>query len=168
MKQQEEAETRRKTEIDKKKVRLRELLSELKDLNEAIAVSEYKDVNTIDYSTKTQIPDSALFITVGEHREINPEYIPYLPYIDLSYVDSTNLKVSGIDWSNTNISIDPQKVFMKDLSNAKFSDANIVFKSFDECNLAGTDISDEKDSTLTDNIIVDENTKLPETNKRAV
>ena len=43
-----------------------------------------------------------------------------------------------------------------------------LFKNIDECNLSGTDISDEKDSTITENIIVDENTKLPETNKRAV
>ena len=168
LKQREETELKRKELIEEKKEKLKSLLSELKELNEAISLSEYQDTSKVDYSTKTQIPESALIITVGEHREINPEYIPFLAYIDLSMLDSTNLKVSGIDWSNTNISIDPQKVFMKDLSYSKFSDENIVFKSFDECNLSGTDISDEKDSTITENIIVDENTKLPETNKRAV
>ena len=168
LKQKEEYENRRKEVIEDRRKRLLKLLGEIKELSENIAVNEYRDINNIDYSSKTQIPESVLLITVGEHKEINPEYIPYLPYIDLSYVDTTNLKVSGIDWSNTNISIDPQKVFMKDLSYSKFSDENIVFKSFDECNLSGTDISDEKDSTITENIIVDDNTKLPETNKRAV
>ena len=74
---------------------------------------------------------------------------------------SDNLKVSGIDFSETNINIDPQRVYNKDLSGCRFGDDNIVFKSFEGCNLSGCDISDERESMGIENAYYDENTKLP-------
>ena len=102
-----------------------------------------------------------LFIKVDDHLEINPYYLEYINFINFYHIPTDNLKVSHIDWSATNISIDPQTVYKKDLSYAKFSDANITFKSFAGCILIGTDISEEMDSIGIEDAITDETTKLP-------
>ena len=121
-----------------------------------------EEVDTVDNKkVRVRIPERELIITVKGRREVNPIYLPHINLIDFSFISSNNLKVSGIDWSKTNIQIDPQKVYKKDLSGCKFSDANIVWKNFDGCNLQNCDISDEVESKGFADIIVDENTKLP-------
>ena len=76
-------------------------------------------------------------------------------------IKSDRLKVSGIDFSNTNINIDPQLVYNRDLSNSIFDDNNFTFKSFKGCNLSGTDISKERDSVDYEEAIINDETMLP-------
>ena len=116
---------------------------------------------------RVRIPENELLVKVDDHLEIKEEYLPYLEQIDFVYIDGNNLKVSNIDWSKTNININPQTVYKKDLSYATFADNNIVFKDFNGCILIGTDISDEKGSYGYENAIIDEKTKLP-MNKRGL
>ena len=104
---------------------------------------------------------------VEDHFEFGEEYIKYLKYIDLSPIhELANLKVSGIDFRGTNIKINPQTVYKKDLSYAAFDDENISFKSFEGCILDGTDLSDDMNSFGFDKAAsTNSDTKLPERNK---
>ena len=84
-----------------------------------------------------------------------------MKFIDLSLLDVTNLKLSNLDLRDTNIRINPQIIFNKDLSNSKLSDSNVVWASFKDVDLRGADISDEKESYDIEYAIIDESTKLP-------
>ena len=135
----------------------------LKRIKELIS---FLQVNDIPNNLKISIPEDELIISVDDHLEINPFYIDYIDFINFNYIPTTNLKVSHIDWRGTNITIDPQTVYKKDLSYAKFNDNNITFKSFSGCNLTGTDISEELDSIGIEDAITDENTKVNQSNKQ--
>lgn len=85
----------------------------------------------------------------------------YNCFLDLHYLDFENVKVSGIDFSGTNATINPQKVYNKDMSNGiydgliftskDFSNVNISNSSFKGCNM---------DFALLDNAIVDDTTNI--------
>lgn len=107
------------------------------------------------------ITEELLYDEVDGHFEIKSIYLPFLKYLNLQLIDTTNLKVSNIDFRGSNITINPQKVFNKDLSYAKFDDENIRFGNFRGCDLRGTDISHESFFEGLDEAIIDENTKLP-------
>lgn len=53
-----------------------------------------------------------------------------LRMLDLSSVDLTGVDIRGIDFSNTNIHIDPQKVFNKDMTGVKA--VNVKFSPFSD------------------------------------
>ena len=111
-----------------------------------------------------KVDENLLFETVNDHFEVRSEFIPVLKFIDLSLVTPTNLKLSGIDWSETTLaSYNPQNAYNRDLSNAKFNDANL-FGDFTNCDLRGTDLKNEKWLIGIENAIIDENTILPEYN----
>ena len=96
-------------------------------------------------SDLSQIDRDVLIREVDDHFEINPEFLNQLRFLNLAYIDFTNVKVSGIDFSGSNASIDPQLVYKKDMSNGKydglsfttsdFSGVNITGASFDGCNM---------------------------------
>ena len=150
-KQRQEDLKEAQEELVKNLIRIKEIVAQLKEANIE---------SNID-SLRIRIPIEELYIKVDDHFEINPNYLEYINFINFYYVPTDNLKVSHIDWSGTNISIDPQTVYKKDLSYAKFNDDNIVFKSFASCILIGTDISEEKESIGIEDAIIDETTKLP-------
>lgn len=106
------------------------------------------------------ITEEILFERVDDHYEFNKDFIPHLKYINLSLLRTKNLKVSGIDFRGTNIRINPQEVYNKDLSNSKFDDDNII-GSFKGVNLCGSDISQESFPLDLDEAIIDDNTILP-------
>ncbi|MBP5656724.1 pentapeptide repeat-containing protein, partial [Candidatus Saccharibacteria bacterium] len=56
--------------------------------------------------------------------------------------------------------IDPQTVFGKNLSGARFNDGATTFGNFEGCDLTGCDLSEELESYGFDQAIMDENTKL--------
>jgi len=58
-------------------------------------------------------------------RMIKKEFIKVLKYLDLSNINCKNMIATDIDFRFTNIDIDPQKVFKKDLSYSRFGDNNI-------------------------------------------
>lgn len=97
---------------------------------------------------------------VNDHYEFKSSMIPLLKYIDIGIIPD-NVCVRGIDFRGTNIKIDPQTVYKKDLSYASFDDDNISFKSFEGCDLRGTDLSNEKESSIFIDAIIDDKTKLP-------
>ena len=116
------------------------------------------------------VPNDLLFKRVDDHFEINDTYKDNLKYIDLSNIDFTNVLVSGIDFTDTNITyFDPQTVFKKDLSYSSFGDIdnkdnNIpfsIYTDFNGVNLCGTVILGDSDFRFNlDGALTDENTKV--------
>ena len=151
----------RKLEAEELRNEIMENLIKIKDLSRKLEDSYIMDQYKLLSIPKVRLPDKELLINVDDHLEINPIYLEYLPYIDFTLIKSDKLKVSGIDFRKTNINIDPQKVYRKDLSFSKFNDNNIIFKSFAGCDMRGTDISEEKDSYDLEYAIIDLDTKLP-------
>ena len=77
------------------------------------------------YLHRIKITENILFHKKDDHYIIDNYYIPYLYLFDLSLIDFSNVDIRGIDFSNTNASIDLQKIYLKDASGCKFSDENI-------------------------------------------
>ena len=119
-----------------------------------------------DYIIIFNVPNEYLIHEVDDHFEFNDDVKNRLRFFNLEHINCFNLKVSGIDFRGTNMKIDPQLVYMKDLSYSSFDDCNIVFRSFEGCDLRGTDLSNELESLTIDGALIDENTKLPYSRKR--
>lgn len=126
-----------------------------------------KDCRLIEIKTgrrcekKINILMSLLILDVGDHKEFNPRLIPYLRFINLEWVKCDNLKLSRIDFTGTNIVIDPQKAWNKDLSYSVFDNINLQFVDFEGCNLNGADISKEDESNLDVKFFSNSDTKFP-------
>ena len=142
------------------------MFQKISDIDERLKELEYEEYYE-ETGNRKSVDLSELIITVDDHLEFNSQYVKYLKYIDLSTINEMpNIKVSGIDFSETNIKLDPQTVYKKDLSYSKFSDFNISFKSFEGCILDGTDLSDDKNCVDFDKAAsTNSDTKLPERNK---
>ena len=149
---------------EEKQDKIKELESQMLNMLDQIKVTSemYEQLSNKKMGKRVMIDNDLLLVKVDDHIEFNEKYIPYLKYIDLSIVSSENLKVSGIDFSETNIVINPQAVYNKDLSNSTFDNNNLIFASFDGCNLSGANLEKEKESLIFDNAIIDDATRLPE------
>ena len=115
------------------------------------------------------IEEDDLFITVEDHKEINPLYIEMglLKFINLSYVTFENVNVEGIDFRGCNdIGINPQLVYKKSLRNCNMEGIYISpFKDFTEVDIRGCKFSDDNNpktidrmNTTLDDAIYDETT----------
>ena len=62
-----------------------------------------------------------MFETIGDHKEMPSIVVMGLPIIDLSIVSFKGVKISGVDFTGTNIKLDPQEVYKKDLRNCNFT-----------------------------------------------
>jgi len=124
-------------------------------------------LNALNQKSKIGLPkinlDEKVFLEeINGHYEFKPRFIPYLKFIDLSGLLAVpNIKLSGIDFSETNLSYNPQLAYNKDLSYSKFSDINVAFKSLDGVNLIGTDMSRDKSCYDYDKAITNDETVLP-------
>lgn len=165
--------TKEKAENNKEvEKRYKDVLNKLNDLKNAIATLEMEKGNASKLLngllSSIIVPEELLIVRVGDHREFNPEFVSLLKFIDLSLVDCNNLKLSGHDLSETNIRFDPQTIYKKDLSYSKLADHNINWSSLKDVILIGTDIEDEKESYDIELAIIDDNTKLPKKNGKAL
>ncbi len=144
---------------------------EIKNLSERLNVlfsmynkmKGYTDKNNV---SKNEIALQFLLLDLGEHKEINSIFLLNngLQFVDLSLIDFTGVKVSGIDFSKTNANIDPQVVYNKDMSNGVYSGLSFNLKNFDGVNICGSDFTGcVMDLALNlENAIKDENTILPD------
>ena len=124
----------------------------------------YEEISNQKMGKRVPVELNQLLVKVDDHLEFNNKYIQYLKYIDLSLVPCDNLKVSGIDFRDTNMNVNPQVVFNKDLSNCSFDDNNIIWASFKGCNLSGANLENEQESQIFEDAITDERTILPQSN----
>ncbi len=141
----ENAEKNSKKKQEEKNQKKKDLLVQLKETIEAID-AEYSDNETIE-----RVRVGNIFVKVNDHLEINPLFINILKYIDLSLFPFTNVKVSNIDFRNTNVQLDPQTVYNKDLSNCNFEGIYIgPFMNFTSVNIIGCKFSDDNNPSTED------------------
>ena len=94
------------------------------------------------------ITESILFEEVGDHLKIRSKFVPLLRFLDLSYIDFSNVDIRYIDFRGTNAIIRPQNIYNKDASYAKFDDNNLPdFSNYKGVNLTGSEL-DENETTL--------------------
>ena len=122
-----------KEEITKEK---EEVFEQIRVLNEKLS-----EIDNTKYHSII-IDSSMLFDEYEDHKEIKSEYINELVYLDLSNINFDEVKVSGLDLSNTNISLNPQTVYNKDMSNGCYDGVKFINNNFTGVN---TDNSSFKD-----------------------
>jgi hypothetical protein len=151
---------------DSKKDKAESIIKAIAGLSESIRLySDFADESMLEKLYHTvQIDEDTLFEKVDDHFVIRKEFVPVLKFLNLAFIDATDLKVSDIDFRGTNIRINPQVVYNKDLSYSKFDDENL-FGDFTNCNLKGADISKESLPVGIYKSIIDKNTVLPKQEK---
>ena len=118
-KQMQMAMLKKKKENDKQKEieSQKKRIDALKQLQEILKVLSETSKN--GKTSRILFPD--IFVELAGHKEINPEMLGLLKYIELSYIKFDNVKVDGIDFSGCNIDMghgfNPQKVYGKSLRN---------------------------------------------------
>ena len=126
----------------------KETMIQIKDLEKVISHIKNPDENFTIRRLYNTIPinEEFLFDEMPDgSREIKKEFIKYLKYFDLSNISCRNMIATDIDFRFTNLDIDPQKVFNKDLSYSRFGDNNIhKFRSFDGVKMVGSDFSETR------------------------
>jgi uncharacterized protein YjbI with pentapeptide repeats len=92
-----------------------------------------------------------MFETIGDHKEM-PELVEKgLPIIDLSIVSFKGVKISGVDFKGTNIKLDPQEVYKKDLRNCDFTGVYLdPLINFNDSDISGAKFSTDNDPTTID------------------
>ncbi len=103
-----------------------------------------------DRNTISRIYLGDILHQVDDHREIQDIYLKegFLKHIDMSTLNFKNAKISGLDFSDCNLSFNPQEVYNKDLSNCNFERVHIgPFTNFNEVDIRGTKFSDDNDPT---------------------
>lgn len=119
---------RAKTEEDKRRQIIIEQLSSLK-----------AELTKLDSGagSLSKIDADILFRQVDDHLEVNAEFTSQLKYLDLSCIDFTGVKVSGLDFSGSNASINPQLVYNKDMSYGNYDGLCFISSNFDGVNITG-------------------------------
>ena len=136
----EELEKARKRLIEEKRKKVEEKINELLSLIES---AEKLGVNPTSLYCKIPITREELLVEIEDHFEINRKFVEYLRFLNLSQVDFSNVKCSGIDFRHSGARIYPQKVYNKDISNSIFDKENIkFFDSLDGVNYEGTDFTE--------------------------
>lgn len=137
-----------------------EIINQLQELKSALGALK-------ETSGKlSKIDETVLLHNVGDHKEINEEFIEHLRFLDLSYISFNNVKVSGIDFSGSNAMIEPQKVYNKDMSNGNYNGLTFISKDFTGVNIKGASFEEcNMDFAILDGAISDEMTRLGTTIK---
>lgn len=121
--------------------RRKDLMSQLENLLNDIDecnVELFKLEGDNFFEERMKIKD--LFYDYGEYKVIKQQYLKdgMLRMIDLSGETFENVKMNGIDFSNTNISFNPRKVYNRDLSGCNFEGVLITpFMDFTGVNIKG-------------------------------
>ncbi len=135
-KKEQDLDNEKKDEIK----RIQESMSRLKEID--------KKRGTI-----TRIDVDDLLENIEDHKEIKKIYSKndFLRHINLSYIPFNNVKLNGLDLSYTNIRLDPQVIYNKDLSGTNLEGVYIgPFDNYSDVDVRGCKFSDDNDPTTMD------------------
>lgn len=126
---------RRKT-IDDEKSEISKQLNELRKKLELLDKMGHSEI---------RISSEEFFDVYEDHKEIKPELLDDLPFLELSNMCFDDVKVSGVNFSGSNVVINPQTVYKKDMSNGiydgirfsnnDFTGVNTDNSSFKDCDV---------------------------------
>ena len=136
----QELESARNKLIEENRKKVQEKITELLKL---VETTERLGVDPKNLYHSIPIGKEELLVTIDDHYEINRNFIEYLRFLNLSMIDFSNVKVSGLDFRGSAARINPQLVYKKDLSNSIFDTSNIKFyDDFTGVNIEGADFSE--------------------------
>ncbi len=113
------------------------------------------------YYYQIPISEEELFTTKQGYKKIKEEYLPFLPYLDLSKIEFTNTDLRNIDFSDTNIEhIDFPTAYQHSITGANFQNVNLFGKQLENidargANLCGTYLAVNSDSVMLDGAKMD-------------
>ncbi|MBQ6282079.1 MAG: hypothetical protein IJK66_00915 [Bacilli bacterium] len=128
--------------IEENRKKFQEKLNELLKLVEA---SEKLGVDPKHLYCSIPIEKDVFLVPIDDHYEINRSLVDLslLRFLNLSMIDFSNVKVSGLDFRGSGARINPQTVYKKDLSNGIFDASNIkFFDDFTGVNIEGADFTE--------------------------
>jgi len=144
----------------------KEAVTSLNNLKMDIDIEKIKldDINNIFFKNNG-LPNENGYIEIADLFKDNM----VLRMIDLSIIDLTNVDIRGMDFSGTNIHINPQNVYNKDMTcvNAVGLKFSPFTDKFDDVILNGTIIDDWKAMIVLDKLkSYDEHTIIPNLSQR--
>ena len=135
-----ELEATRKRLLEESKRKVQEKISELLRL---VETTEKLGVDPKNLYCSIPIGKEELLVQIDDHYEINRNFVNYLRFLNLSMIDFSNVKVSGLDFRGSGARINPQLVYKKDLSNGIFDAGNIKFyDDLNGVNIEGADFTE--------------------------
>ena len=123
-----------------------------------------------------QIPvqEQELFSYVNGCKVLNTDYLPYLPFLDLSSIDFSHSNLIGLDLSNTNIrKIDFSSLYQGSIQNTDFSNVNLFGKELTNidargANLCGTWLQVNVDTVLLEDTKLDDSLLFIDCNDQVI
>ena len=114
-----------------------EILSRIKRVNSLAKESSYPEF----YYYQIPISEEELFITKQGYKKIKEEYLPFLPYLDLSKIEFTNTDLRNIDFSDTNIeSIDFTTAYQNSIAGSSFKNVQLLGKKLENIDATSADL----------------------------
>ena len=114
-----------------------EILSRIKRVNSLAKENSYPEF----YYYQIPISEEELFITKQDYKKIKKEYLPFLPFLDLSKVEFANMDFRKIDFSNTNIEhIDFSTAYQNSIAGSSFKNVCLIGKQLENIDATSADL----------------------------
>lgn len=126
-----------------------EILSRIKRVNLLAKKSSYPEF----YYYQIPISEEELFITKQGYKKIKEEYLPFLPYLDLSKIEFTNTDLRNIDFSDTNIeNIDFTTAYQNSIAGSSFKNVPLLGKRLENIDATSADLCETYLTINSDNV----------------
>lgn len=114
-----------------------EILSRIKRVNSLAKENSYPEF----YYYQIPISEEELFITKQGYKKIKEEYLPFLPYLDLSKIEFANIDLRNIDFSDTNIeNIDFTTSYQNSIAGSSFKNVQLLGKKLENIDATSADL----------------------------
>ena len=133
-----------------------EILSRIKRVNSLAKENSYPEF----YYYQIPISEEELFITKQGYKKIKEEYLPFLPYLDLSKIEFANIDLRNIDFSDTNIeNIDFTTAYQNSIAGSSFKNVQLLGKKLENIDATSADLCGTYLTINSDNVSL-KDTKL--------
>ena len=93
------------------------------------------------YYYQVPVSEEELFIRKQDYKKIKEEYLPFLPFLDLSKVEFANMDFRKIDFSNTNIEhIDFSTAYQNSIAGSSFKNVCLIGKQLENIDATSADL----------------------------
>lgn len=108
------------------------------------------------YYYQIPITENELFDLNSRVRKVKEEYLPYLPFLDLSKINFYNFDFRNINFADTNIeNIDFNTAYQNSIAGANFQNVNLLGKQLENIDARDTNLCGTYLSVNTDNVMLD-------------
>ncbi len=130
-----------RAELEKRKQEYKRLQVEKEELERQAQIIEEKQ-KKLHIVHSLSVPDD-FYVEYPNFKRIAPKYLPDLTDYDLFLYDFAGFAIDNVNFRGTNASINPQKVYNKDISGCDLSDVTILSYDFVGVKMENTIFSDD-------------------------